>query len=808
MKISYNWLKQYLDFNLSPKEIGEVLTNCGLEVEEIKEFETVPGGLKGVVIGEVKECSKHPDADKLFVTKVDVGETDPLQIVCGASNVEVGQKVAVALAGSTLHPNKGEKLTVKKTKMRGIESCGMICAEDELGLGTSHEGIMILGSEAMVGTKASDYFNIENDSVFEIGLTPNRGDANSHLGVARDLYAALNISGKAPVKFTKPDLSSFAIANTSRVIPVEVLDHEACPRYSGITISNLVIKESPTWLKNRLKAIGVRPISNVVDITNYVLHEYGQPLHAFDADKILGKKIVVRHEPQDCLFKTLDGNNIKLNSNDLIICDATGGMCIAGVYGGYESGITENTKNIFLESAYFSPVSIRKTSTFHNLRTEAALHFEKACDPDITVAALKRAAILIKELAGGQISSEIVDVYPKTIEGAKLTVSYARIVLLAGFPIEKEIIKNILEYLEIKIESENENELEIRVPAFKNDVTREADIVEEILRIYGYNNIELAEELSADYLAKVDYSQFYFQQFEAEKLLSANGFQGIICNSLTNLSSLQDYFDPSGNVQVINSKSVGLDTLRRSLMTSGLETIAHNHNHRQLNLKFFEFGKIYAKVGDAYVESRMLSLLATGNISEQSWNSGNKATDIFHLLSVIKKLLSKFKIAYVKRETANKLFRYGLDLFDTSNNLLGVLGVLNDDITGQYEIKKEVVFAELNWEYIASVDKPHNFYEEISRFPEVRRDLSVIIDKEITYSELERLVLTNDKLIKKINVFDKYEDEEKLGENKKSYSLSFTLQSDESTLTEDEISRVMENIISVFESKLGAVIRK
>ena len=503
MVISYNWLKQYLDFNLSPKEIGEVLTDCGLEVEEIRPFESVPGGLKGILVGEVKECIKHPDAVRLSVAKVDIGESDLLQIVCGAANVHVGQKVAVALVGAVLYPAKGENFTVKKTKIRGLESEGMICAEDELGLGNSHDGIIEISPEARTGSKASDYFNIEKDFIFEIGLTPNRGDANSHIGVARDLYAALNVSAKAQVKFTKPDLSDFKTDNINRTISVEVLDQKACPRYSGITISNLSIKDSPPWLKNKLNAIGVRSINNVVDITNYLLHEYGQPLHAFDADKIRGGKIMVRHEVQDSLFKTLDGNNIKLNAEDLIICDAVGGMCIAGVYGGFESGISENTRNIFLESAYFNPVSIRKTSTFHNLRTEAAIHFEKACDPNITVDVLKRAATLIKEIAGGEISSEIIDVYPQPIEGFRFPVFYNRIIQLAGFPIQKETIKRILEYLEIKIESEDDEKLDILVPAFKSEVTREADIVEEVLRIYGYNNIELSNELSAEYLAKV-----------------------------------------------------------------------------------------------------------------------------------------------------------------------------------------------------------------------------------------------------------------------------------------------------------------
>lgn len=807
MKISYNWLKEYLNFDLSPKKIGEVLTDCGLEVEEIKVFESIPGGLEGIVIGQVKECLMHPDADKLFVTKVDVGENELLQIVCGAPNVKIGQKVAIALVGCTLNHIDGAKQTINKTKIRGIESCGMICAENELGLGNNHDGILVLNHDAKVGVKASNYFNIEKDFIFEIGLTPNRGDANSHIGVARDLYAALNISGKSAVKFTKPDISNFRIDNTNLTIMVEVLDQKACKRYSGITISNVIIRDSPTWLKNKLNAIGVRSINNIVDVTNYLLHEFGQPLHAFDADKIKGGKVVVRHEVQSTLFKTLDGNEIKLNKDDLIICDAIGGMCVAGVYGGYKSGISKNTKNIFLESASFNPVSIRKTSTFHNLRTEAALHFEKGCDPSITVDVLKRAAILIKEISDGEISSEIVDVYPNIIEGFRLTVYFDRINKLSGFSIEKEMIKKILEYLEIKIENEYSDRLDILVPPFKNEVTREADIVEEVLRIYGYNNIELASELSSEYLSKVNYNHFYFNQFEAAKLLSANGFHEIICNSLTNLSDLQEYFDPLNNVDVINSKSADLNTLRRSLITSGLETISYNIKRKQSNLKFFEFGKIYSKVDSNYNEHRMLSLFLTGNLNEENWSSKEKGVDIYNLFSIIKKLLVKCNVEYFRREFNSKLFSYCIELTDVKNKSIGVVGLLNEHITCHFDIKKEVFYAELNWDYILSLEKSYNTFEEISKFPEVRRDLSLVIDKGVSYEELKNLVLDySNKLITKVNIFDIYE-HPSLGENKKSYSLTFILQSKERTLTNEEIDDVMNKLITDFKSELGAIIR-
>ena len=493
MKISYNWLKNYVDFNLTPKDLGEVLTGVGLEVEDITPFETVPGGLEGVVIGEVKACTKHPDADKLSVTKVDVGASGLLQIVCGAPNVAAGQKVAVALVGSTIYPSSGEKLGIKKAKIRGVESMGMICAEDELGLGQSHAGIMVLDASATIGSKAADYFKVEKDFVLEIGLTPNRSDAFSHIGVARDIAAALNTSYHVKVNFTKPDVSVFdKLASKSlAALPVEVKDTDACPRYSGLSISHVEVKESPDWLKTKLKAIGLRPINNIVDATNYVLHEYGQPLHAFDADKIKGGKVIVKKLATGTVFKTLDAKEVKLDADDLMICDAEGGMCIAGVFGGADSGVSDSTKNIFLESAYFSPTGIRKTATRHNLRTDAAMHFEKGCDPNITVEALKRAALLIKEIAGGEISSQWVDIYPQPVKGWYFTVSYNSMLKLAGFSIEKNVVKEILQRLEIVIEKEEGDNWNLWVPAFKTDVKREADVVEEIIRIYGYNSFTM-----------------------------------------------------------------------------------------------------------------------------------------------------------------------------------------------------------------------------------------------------------------------------------------------------------------------------
>src|ERR1043165_2138274 len=687
MKISYNWLKNYVDFNLTPKDLGEVLTGVGLEVEDVTPFETIPGGLEGVVIGEVKECGKHPDADKLSVTKVDAGTGELLQIVCGAPNVAAGQKVLVALVGSTLYPTGGEKLQIKKAKIRGVESLGMICAEDELGLSDNHAGIMVLNADAKVGTKAADYFKIEKDFVIEIGLTPNRGDAFSHIGLARDLAAALNVAYKSKVQFMKPDNSKFK-AGTGSNIAVTVEDAAACPRYSGLTISGVTVGDSPDWLKNKLKAIGVRAINNVVDITNYVLHEYGQPLHAFDADKIRGGKVIVKKLAEGTVFKTLDEKEVKLSANDLMICDAEGGMCIAGVFGGAESGVTANTKSIFLESACFAPTGIRKTGTRLNLRTDAAMHFEKGTDPNITVEALKRAAILISEICGGKVSSEIVDLYPNKIDGWRFPVSYERILKLAGFPIEKDTIKQILDHLEIKIEKEEGDNWSLFVPAFKNEVTREADIVEEIIRIVGYNSFTLPKNLktSMAYSAKVDAPKL---ETTIADMLSGAGFNEIWTNSVTQSKYEEDESLKQQQVKLLNSQTAELDALRTSMLYSGLEVIAYNQNRKAGDLRLYEFGKTYHRTGDSFKEERHLQILLTGKSTEDNWLAKGANSDFYRLKSTVLNVLNRLgHYSFDKEISENTPFAFALVL-KSEGEEVARLGSISKKVLSKFDIKNE-----------------------------------------------------------------------------------------------------------------------
>ncbi|HEY6162377.1 MAG TPA: phenylalanine--tRNA ligase subunit beta, partial [Bacteroidia bacterium] len=608
MKISYNWLKQYVNTDLPAEEVGKLLTNCGLEVESIEKFETVKGGLEGMVIGEVKTKEKHPDADRLSVTTVDIGTGTLLNIVCGAANVAAGQKVVVATIGATLYPATGEPFTIKKSKIRGALSEGMICAEDEIGLGPSHEGIMVLDASAKVGSSAKEYFKIESDLVFEIGLTPNRADAASHVGVARDLVAVLNCNS-SEAQLTLPPVDAFAIDNEKLNLEVSVEDTGACPRYSGITLSGITVKESPGWLKQKLASIGVRSINNVVDVTNYVLHELGQPLHAFDADRISGKKVIVKKLPAKTKFKTLDEADRELSADDLMICNSETGMCIAGVFGGINSGVTGQTKNIFLESAYFDPVHIRKTSKHHALKTDASFRFERGTDPNITVYALKRAAMLIKEVAGGTISSNIVDIYPHPVENFKVAFSFVNCDKLIGKQLDRELIKKIVRSLGIGITSEGHDALLLSVPPFKVDVQREADVVEEVLRIYGYNNVELPSSLHASlsYAPKPDPDKI---QKILSNLLSANGFHEIVTNSLTKASYYPE--KPERAIHILNPLSSDLEVMRQSLMFTGLESIAYNINRKNPDLKFYEFGKTYLKAGEKYIEERHLALFATG----------------------------------------------------------------------------------------------------------------------------------------------------------------------------------------------------
>ena len=817
MKISYNWLKEYIKTDLSAEDAGKLLTDCGLEVEGIEKFETLKGGLADIVIGEVITKEKHPDADRLSVTTIDIGTGTLLTIVCGASNVAVGQKVVIATIGAMLYPYAGEPFEIKKSKIRGQLSEGMICAEDEIGLGASHEGIMVLDPSAKIGTPAKDYFKVEEDHVLEIGLTPNRTDAASHVGVARDLAAVLNTKNykeqtlKSLLKL--PSVSQFEIDNTDYKIEVLVEDTNACPRYSGIVISGITVEDSPEWLKNRLKAIGLKPINNIVDITNYVLHELGQPMHAFDAKKINGNKVIVKKLADKVKFKTLDLVEHELSSEDLMICNADSPMCIAGVFGGIESGVTSATTTVFLESAYFSPTSVRKSSKRHNLKTDASFRFERGTDPNITVYALKRAALLIKEIAGGKISSELIDIYPKKIENCKIPFSYQNCDRFIGKHIDIEIVKNIIISLGIEISHEGNDALLLSIPTFKVDVQREQDVVEEILRIYGYNNIEIPTTLnsSIQFAEKPDKEK---TQNVVSELLSNNGFSEMMGLSLTKseYASKIKSLDPAKSVLMMNPLSSDLNALRQTLLFSGLETIAYNQNRRNADLKIFEFGKTYMAIkgGEAtkYVETKHLSLFISGRKQEESWNVKNDAVNFYSLKGYVKAILERLGINDIKLAESNSdVFSQGLS-FCSNKKTLAEFGAVNRSVLILMDIKQDVFYADFNWDLIIERLKKINImYAEVPKFPEVRRDLALLIDKAIQFEQLEQLAYQTEKnMLKNVNLFDVYQGD-KLPSEKKSYALSFTLQDESATLTDKQIEKIMEKLIKTYQEKVGAEIR-
>ncbi len=819
MKISYNWLKKYIDFDLDPEKLSEILTDCGLEVEGLEKIQSVKGGLKGFVVGEVLTKEKHPDADKLSITTVDTGENEILKIVCGAPNVSAGQKVIVATVGSVLYSGDKE-FKIKKTKLRGEVSEGMICAEDEIGLGTSHDGIMVLDPEAKTGTPAKDYFNIREDYVYEIGLTPNRSDATSHIGIARDLVSVLNhINITRDYKLNIPLVDDFKTDNQNRQIDVIVEDQKACPRYSALTISNIEIKESPDWLKNHLNSIRIRPINNIVDITNFVLFETGQPLHALDADNISGNKVIVKKYPQGTKFTTLDEIERELSENDLMICNEKEGMCIGGVFGGIKSGVNENTKNIFLESAYFDPTSIRKTSKYHGLQTNASFRFERGADPQITTYVLKRAAILIKEIAGGEISSNIVDVYPDKIEKWIINILYKNVDRLIGKEIDRTVIKNILQDLDIKIINETEKGLKLLIPTFKVDVTREADIIEEILRIYGYNNIEIP--------TKVKSSLSFRSKPDTEKLqnlisdqLTDNGFFEIINNSLTNSDYIKKspVLDEKNNVKILNPISRDLDILRQTLLYGGLESIAYNLNRKISDIKFYEFGKIYLlnkaeKKNDVlskYFEEKHLALFLTGRKNADSWKDKDSNFDFFDLKIFVNNILKRLRIDINTLDVSSKVSEaFSEGLIYTLNNIKFVeFGSVSPNILNDFDIKQEVFYADINWDFaINLINKSQTQYHEVPKFPAVKRDLALLIDKKITFEEIEKLAFQTERhLLKSIKLFDVFEGE-KIGKEKKSYAVSFILQNPDKTLTDKIIDKTMNKFIKVFEEKLNAKIR-
>jgi phenylalanyl-tRNA synthetase beta chain len=781
-----------------------VLTSTGLEVESVHPFETVKGGLKGLVIGEVLTCSKHPNADKLSVTTVDVGLQSPLHIVCGAANVAAGQKVVVAVPGTTVYPAKSDPFTIKATKIRGELSEGMICAEDEIGLGESHAGIIVLNTQIPNGTPAADFFKIQSDHVLEIGLTPNRADATSHIGVARDIKASKNRLIKWPA------VDHFKTDNNALIIPVAVEDTEACPRYSAVTLTGVTVAESPSWLKNRLLAIGLTPINNIVDITNYVCHEIGQPLHAFDADKISGNKVIVKTMPQGSRFTTLDNKERTLQSTDLMICNASEGMCIAGVFGGIKSGITENSKNIFLESAHFSAQYIRRTSVHHQLKTDASFRFERGTDPNITVYALKRAALLIKDIAGGKISSEITDVYEKKIDHRSITVKDKNINRLIGKVIPREEVFSILQRLDIEVIIRETDRYTVSVPPYRVDVYQEADIAEEILRIYGFNNIELSDTARTDFLAEFPVKNIDRYKRTIGEMLVSNGFYEILTNSLTNLSyqTKHNLIFKGETVEILNKLSEEQGVLRQTMLFTGLEVCAYNINRKQKDLKCYEFGKVYSRSNDKFEEEERLALYITGNLETENWQRKTQAVRYYDLAQQVSHILDKSGIQGVTQEDIqDQLFEYGAKII-VNQYEVGKLGKIKSVLLRDFGIKQELFYAELNTSLLFRSANPKLVIQDVPKFPEVKRDLSLVLDSPVRFDEIRKLILETEKrLIKNIVVFDVYEGEN-IPKGKKAYALSFTLLDENKTLTDAEIDKAMERLIKAFEEKLGAVIRK
>ncbi|WP_028892101.1 phenylalanine--tRNA ligase subunit beta [Tenacibaculum sp. 47A_GOM-205m] len=808
MKISYNWLKQFLQTDWEAEKTGELLTDLGLEVEGIEKVESIKGSLQGVVVGEVKTCIKHPNADKLKITTVDLGNGSPVQIVCGAPNVDAGQKVPVATVGTMLYDDKGEGFKIKKGKIRGEESHGMICAEDELGLGKSHDGIMILDESLAPGTPCSDVFNIEIDYVFEIGLTPNRSDAMSHYGVARDLRAGLIQQG-TNIELISPSVSDFHVDERILKIDIEVEDKELVPRYCGITITDVEVKDSPEWIQNRLKAIGLAPKNNIVDITNYVLHELGQPLHAFDASKIRGGKVVVKTLEEGTKFTTLDDVERELSSEDIMICDADNKpLCIGGVFGGANSGVTESTHTIFLESAYFNPVSVRKTAKRHGLNTDASFRFERGIDINTTKYALKRAALLIEEYAGGKMSSDILDFYPVKLEDFEVFLSFENAYKLIGQEIPKETIKKILASLDIKINSVTEAGLGLVVPSYRTDVQREADIIEEILRVYGYNNVEFSHKLNTSISFDSDIN-VKVENIVADQL-SSLGFNETMANSLTKADyiELSDSLNADFNVEMLNPLSNDLKVMRQSLLFSGLESVAYNINRKQNSLKFYEFGKTYHKYESGYQEDKHLTLFVTGNRTQDSWKVASQASDFFYVKGIVTALLSRLGIDNLKTTpTKSDVFSEGITL-SLGKMKLVELGVVKRAILKEFSIKQEVLFADFNWQTILGlVGNKKIKVTELPKFPAVKRDLALLLDNKVEFKDIYNLAFQSErKLLKEVDLFDVYEGD-KLPEGKKSYAVSFVLQDENKTLEDKQIDKIMQKLQQTFEKNLDAVLR-
>jgi phenylalanyl-tRNA synthetase beta chain len=808
MKISYNWLQQFLQIDWEATKTGELLTDLGLEVEGIETKESIKGSLKGIVVGEVLTCIQHPNADRLKVTTVDLGNGEPVQIVCGAPNVAAGQKVPVATIGTTLYDDKGEVFKIKKGKIRGEESHGMICAEDELGLGKGHDGIMILDKKLRAGASAAEVFKIESDEVFEIGLTPNRADAMSHFGVARDLRAGL-MQQDINLELISPPVSNFHVDERTLKIDVDIENRELVPRYCGITITDVEVKDSPEWIQNRLKAIGLTPKNNIVDITNYVLHELGQPLHAFDARKIKGNKIVVKTLKEGTKFTTLDEVERTLSAEDIMICDAESNpLCIAGVFGGLASGVTEHTTSIFLESAYFNPVSVRKTAKRHALNTDASFRFERGIDISMTEYALKRAALLIEEFAGGKMGSDVSDFYPEKIEDFQVFLAYENVDRLIGEVIPRETIKNILASLEIKISNETEGGIGVTIPSYRVDVQREADIIEEILRVYGYNNIEFSHKLNTS--ISFDSNNDTKIENVIANQLSSLGFNETMANSLTkeDYINLSENLNSEANVEMLNPLSNDLKVMRQSLLFSGLESVSYNINRKNNSLQFYEFGKTYHKYNEKYQEDKHLTLFVTGNRAKESWKLQSQNSDFFYLKGIVTTLLSRLGIDKLKTTpTKNDVFSEGITLSLGKMKLVD-LGVLKRSILKEFGVKQEVLFADFNWDTILKLTGNKNIkVSTLPKFQSVKRDLALLLDNQVSFKEVYNLAFQSEKnLLKEVDLFDVYEGD-KLPDGKKSYAVSFLLQDESKTLEDKQIDKIMQKLQQTFEKNLDAVLR-
>ena len=820
MNISYNWLKDYLDFDLQPDEVAAALTSIGLETGGVEEVQTIKGGLEGLVIGEVLTCEEHPNSDHLHITTVNVGGAEPLQIVCGAPNVAAGQKVVVAVNGTKLYDGD-ECFTIKRSKIRGVESNGMICAEDEIGIGTDHAGIIVLPADAVVGTPAKEYYNVKSDYVLEVDITPNRVDATSHFGVARDLAAYLKQNGK-PANLKRPSVDAFKIDDEVPAIEVVVENKEACLRYSGITIKNVTVKESPEWLQNRLKVIGLRPINNVVDITNYILHGVGQPLHSFDADKIKGNKVVVRSATEGAKFVTLDGVERTLTDRDLMICNVEEPMCIAGVFGGLDSGVTEQTKNVFLESATFHPTWIRKTARRFGLNTDASFRYERGLDPNQTVEVMKRAALLIQEVAGGTITGAIQDIYPVPVAPYRVELTYDKVNTLIGKVIPVETVKSILESLEMKIVSETAEGVVIDVPVYRIDVQRDVDVIEDILRIYGYNNVEFSDNVKSNLSYQTPTDRSYKLQNLISEQLCGCGFNEILNNSLTrsayydNLST----YPVSHCVMLMNPLSADLNCMRQTLLFGGLESVEHNAKRKNGNIRFFEFGNCYdynidhKKEGETlaeFSEDYRLGLWVSGSRVDNNWAHPNEKSSVYELKAYVENILVRLGVNLQKvifGNLANDIYSAGLSITTSSGRQLGTMGIVSPKICKELDIETDVYYAELSWTLLMKeIKKSKVTFSEISKFPAVKRDLALLLEKNVQFAEIEKIATESErKLLKDVALFDVYEGKN-LPAGKKSYAVSFYLQDEGKTLNDKQIDAIMKKIQTNLEQKLGAQLR-